>query len=242
MGVEDNGGWVGAGRAAGGVTSGRSQLGADIHEVDNAASRCGALLDQVAGDAEAALARKDELVAAMAPTAKPYFGDVAEMTYEQLLRRYLELSGPRVTAPGSGPPSFSDRFTALLDRALAGSTPRPPARSSASTSTWPTPRPAVDALVAAHPQAATVVLHPADVHHFLETCRTPGKPVDFVPSSTPTCAAGGARTRCGRPTTPPTAPSRSSSSPARSPSAASPRSTSRSRTCSTASRPPSSPT
>ncbi len=49
-----NGGWVGAGRSGGGVTSGRSQLGADIHESDNAASRCGALLDQVAGDAEAA--------------------------------------------------------------------------------------------------------------------------------------------------------------------------------------------
>ena len=51
-----NGGWVGAGRSGGGVTSGRSQLGADIHEIDNVASRCGALLDQVAGDAEAALA------------------------------------------------------------------------------------------------------------------------------------------------------------------------------------------
>ena len=36
-----NGGWVGAGRSDGNVTSGRSQLGADIHEIDNAASRCG---------------------------------------------------------------------------------------------------------------------------------------------------------------------------------------------------------
>ena len=92
---DENGGWVGAGRSAGDVTSGRSQLGADIHEIDNAASRCGALLDQVAGDAEAAAARKDELIAAMAPTSKLYFGDVAEMTYEQWLRRYLELAGPR---------------------------------------------------------------------------------------------------------------------------------------------------
>ena len=29
-------------------------------------------------------ARQDEIIAAMADTAKPYFGDVAEMTYEQL--------------------------------------------------------------------------------------------------------------------------------------------------------------
>lgn len=36
-----------------GMASGRSQLGADIHEIDNSASRCGRLLDEVAGDADA---------------------------------------------------------------------------------------------------------------------------------------------------------------------------------------------
>ncbi len=177
--LDANGGWVGAGRAAGGVTSGRSQLGADIHEVDNAASRCGALLDEVAGDAEAALARKDELVAAMAETAKPYFGDVAEMTYEQLLRRYLELSGPRDGVWLA--PTFSDRFTALLDRALARVHPATTGPIERLDVDLAHPEAAVDALVAAHPQAATLVLHPADVPHFLEVCRTPGKPVDFVP-------------------------------------------------------------
>ena len=105
--LDVNGGWVGAGRSGGGVTSGRSQLGADIHEADNLASQCGRVLDEVAGDAEAALARKDELVAAMAGTAKPYFGDVAEMTYEQLLRRYLELSGSRPASASSGSPTPS---------------------------------------------------------------------------------------------------------------------------------------
>src|SRR3954447_17049537 len=102
---DENGGWVGASRSAGDVTSGRSQLGADIHEIDNAASRCGALLDQVAGDAEAAAQRKDELIAAMAPTSKVYFGDVAEMTYEQWLRRYLDLAGPRAIDPDLVPTS-----------------------------------------------------------------------------------------------------------------------------------------
>ncbi len=182
-------GWVGAGTSAGGVTSGRSQLGADIHEVDNAASRCGRLLDEVAGDAEAALARKEELVAAMAGTCKPYFGDVAEMTYEQLLRRYLELAGPRpstspVTARGWLDVTFAERFQALLDRAVArlhpeasGRVPRieldlsDPAAAAA----------AVDTLVAQFPQAADCRLHPADVHHFLEVCRRLGKPVTFVP-------------------------------------------------------------
>ena len=114
-------GWVGSGRSDGNITSGRSQLGADIHEIDNTASRCGALLDQVAGDAEAALARQDELVAAMNQTSKPYFGDVAEMTYEQVLRRFLELSGPRVASATSGwiDVTFRTRFEELLDRSLA---------------------------------------------------------------------------------------------------------------------------
>jgi hypothetical protein len=44
--------WVGAGKARSGMASGRSQLGADIHEIDNSASRCGRLLDEVAGDAD----------------------------------------------------------------------------------------------------------------------------------------------------------------------------------------------
>ena len=43
--------WISAGKANGGMASSRSQLGADIHEIDNTASRCGRLLDEVAGDA-----------------------------------------------------------------------------------------------------------------------------------------------------------------------------------------------
>ena len=84
--------WISAGKAKGGMASSRSQLGADIHEIDNAASRCGRLLDEVAGDAEAVAARRDELIAAMADTAKPYFGDVGDMTYLQWLQRYVELA------------------------------------------------------------------------------------------------------------------------------------------------------
>ena len=175
-----NGGWVGAGRSDGSVTSGRSQLGADIHEIDNAASRCGALLDQVAGDAEAALARKDELVAAMDQTSKPYFGDVAEMTYEQLLRRYLELSGPR---DGSGwlDITFRSRFEDLLDRALARVHPQTSGQIERIDADLDAPSAAIDTLVAEYPEAGTCALHPADVHFFIEVCRRPGKPVNFVP-------------------------------------------------------------
>ena len=62
--------WISAGKAQGGMASSRSQLGADIHEIDNTASRCGRLLDEVAGDAEAVAARRDEIIAAMANTCQ----------------------------------------------------------------------------------------------------------------------------------------------------------------------------
>ena len=174
-----NGGWVGAGRSDGNVTSGRSQLGADIHEIDNTASRCGALLDQVAGDAEAALARKDELVAAMAGTSKPYFGDVAEMTYEQWLRRYVELSGTARPAGSTSPSSSASRE--MLDRALARVHPETSGAIERLSHGSDAPVAAIDELVATYPEAATCLLHPADVHFFTEVCRRPGKPVNFVP-------------------------------------------------------------
>ena len=80
--------WVARGACAGGVTSARSTLDADIHLLDNAAARAARLLEQVAGDAQAVAARRDEIVAALALTAKPYFGDVEAMTYGELLARY----------------------------------------------------------------------------------------------------------------------------------------------------------
>ena len=186
--------WVGAGQASNGMASGRSQLGADIHEIDNSASRCGRLLDEVAGDAEAVAARRDEIITAMAATAKPYFGDVAEMTYLQWLRRYVELTigADDSTADARTPDSpwldgsWRDRFAAMLQRAEA----RLDTRDTGAIETLfagdgeallDHPALALDALLERHPDAATVLLHPADVPFFVELCKTLGKPVNFVP-------------------------------------------------------------
>ncbi len=173
------GSWVGAGRSAGGMTSGRSQLGADLHEIDNTAARCGRLLDEVAGNADAVAARREELIAAMAATAKPYFGDVAAMTYAQWLARFVALT---TTDAGQWVDvSWRDRFAELLDRSVA--------RLHEATS-GVIERPAVDlehpaaalAIVGAeYPEADTCLLHPADVAFFVDVCRRPGKPVPFVP-------------------------------------------------------------
>ncbi|MGH3635029.1 MAG: fatty acid synthase subunit beta domain-containing protein, partial [Mycobacterium sp.] len=184
--------WISAGKAQGGMASSRSQLGADIHEIDNAASRCGRLLDEVAGDAEAAAARRDELIAAMANTAKPYFGDVGEMTYLRWLRRYIELtvgdgnSTADTASPGSQwlADTWRDRFAQMLQRAEARLHPKdfgPIETLFGDEPLLERPADAIAALLDRYPDAETVQLHPADVSFFVTLCKTLGKPVNFVP-------------------------------------------------------------
>nr|WP_235174758.1 type I polyketide synthase [Tomitella biformata] len=190
-------GWVGAGTAAGGMASGRSQLGADIHEIDNTASRCGRLLDEVAGDADAVAQRRDEIIAALDGTAKPYFGDVATMTYEQWLRRYVELAigsdadAAATVASNGGADNGSvwldstwrTRFAKMLERAEARLNPvdNGPIPTLFAGEGLEHPQAAIDALLAQYSQADRALLHPADVYYFVELCRLPGKPVNFVP-------------------------------------------------------------
>nr|WP_272939851.1 type I polyketide synthase [Mycolicibacterium neoaurum] len=188
--------WVGAGKAQGGMASGRSQLGADIHEIDNTASRCGRLLDEVAGDADAVAERRDEIIAAMADTAKPYFGDLADMTYLQWLDRYVELAigDGDSTADTKSEDSpwlditWRDRFEEMLKRAEARLHPKDSgpidtlfAKSPEGVALLEHPAAAVDTLLNRYPDAETLKLHPADVPFFVTLCKTPGKPVNFVP-------------------------------------------------------------
>ncbi|MCW2556572.1 MAG: Phenolphthiocerol synthesis polyketide synthase type Pks15/1, partial [Mycobacterium sp.] len=196
--VETNGTdqWIGAGKAQGGMASSRSQLGADIHEIDNSASRCGRLLDEVAGDADAVAERRDEIIAAMAGTAKPYFGDVADMTYLEWLQRYVELaigdgdSTADTAAPGSPwlADTWRDRFEEMLKRAEARLHPADSGPietlygvDAEGEALLEDPQRAITELLASYPDAETVKLHPADVPFFVTLCKTLGKPVNFVP-------------------------------------------------------------
>ncbi len=192
--------WISAGKAQGGMASSRSQLGADIHEIDNAASRCGRLLDEVAGDAEAVTKRRDELIEAMARTAKPYFGDVGDMTYQQWLHRYVELaigdgdSTADTATPGSPwlADTWRDRFEKMLQRAESRLHPQEfgPIETlfaglngevDNGAQLLENPHEAIAALARRYPDAATVQLHPADVSFFVTLCKLAGKPVNFVP-------------------------------------------------------------
>ncbi len=184
--------WISAGKAQGGMASSRSQLGADIHEIDNTASRCGRLLDEVAGDAEAVADRRDEIIGAMANTCKPYFGDVAEMTYLEWLQRYVELaigdgtSTADTAAPGSPwlADTWRDRFAEMLKRAEARLHPKdfgPIETLFNDEALLENPEQAITALRGRYPAAGTIKLHPADVPFFFQLCKTLGKPVNFVP-------------------------------------------------------------
>ncbi|CAM3168173.1 type I polyketide synthase [Mycobacterium colombiense] len=189
--------WIGAGKASGGMASSRSQLGADIHEIDNSASRCGRLLDEVAGDADAVAERRDEIIAAMANTAKPYFGDVGEMTYLQWLQRYVELSigdgdsTADTASPGSPwlADTWRDRFEQMLQRAEARLHAQDfgPIETLFDGSTadgarlLENPAEAIAILLSHYPEAERVQLHPADVPFFVTLCKLLGKPVNFVP-------------------------------------------------------------
>ncbi len=165
----------------GGVTSARSNLNADIHLLDNSASRAGHLLESVAGDADAVAARRDEIIAALALTAKPYFGDLSGMTYLAVLERFTEHCatgrGGRYDDGAWGHPSWRERAAALYRRwtaRLADAEAGPVALELDLDD----PAAALAGLPAA---AATTLLHPADEQFFLEVCDRPGKPVPFVP-------------------------------------------------------------
>lgn len=194
--------WVGAGTASGGMASGRSQLGADIHEIDNAASRTGRLLDEVAGDADAVAARRDEIIAALNATAKPYFGDLGTMTYQEWLERYVELAvgldrrkdfdcgsdlGDAIAEATRSvwlDITWRDRFAEMVRRTESRLHPADRGEIPtlfASDDDFEDPVAALCALKDAYPATTQTLLHPADVPFFIALCKTPGKPVNFVP-------------------------------------------------------------
>ena len=179
--------WVYAGQADGGVTSGKSQLNADIHYIDNAAARCGRLLDAVAGSADKVAAQRDAIIEALNATAKPYFGDFEAMSWREVLVRMAEL-----TAVGRGgryedgvwpDVSYRKRFAVLVQRAEArlhdgaGSL-----RSLVTDAALADPGALIEAVAARFENAATMRPTPVDADFFTASiCRMPGKPVNFVP-------------------------------------------------------------
>ena len=171
--------WVPSGKVVGGVTSGLSHLHADIYELENASARCGRLLVHMMKHPEELETRRDEVIAALNATAKPYFGDLESMTYAQFAQRFLDLAYPWVD------PTYADRYMHLLQRIEARLVSQD---SGEFTSILPTraqvgehPQAALDALLEALPQARELNVVPMDAAWFPTLVREYPKPMPFVP-------------------------------------------------------------
>lgn len=171
--------WVPSGKVVGGVTSGLSHLHADIYEIENASARCGRLLVHMMKHPEELELRKDEVIAALNTTAKPYFGDVENMTYTQFAQRFLDLSYPWAD------PTYADRYLHLLQRIEARLISQD---SGEFTSILPdikqvaeNPQSALDSLVQVFPNASTMNVVPMDAAWFPTLVREYPKPMPFVP-------------------------------------------------------------
>ncbi len=171
-------GWVGREESSGGVTSGLSHLDADMYEVDNSSAAASRLIHEIGPDTEAIARRRDEIIAALDKTAKPYFGDVETMTYAQWARRAVALAYPYADW------TWADRILDLLRRIEArlneadhGEIPTLFADLGAVAD----PEDAVARLLAAYPQAESTRVSPQDAAWFITLCRKHHKPLPFVP-------------------------------------------------------------
>lgn len=181
--------WVFAGEAKGNITSGKSALNADIHYIDNTAARCGRLLDQVAGDAEAVAEQREAIIELLNQTAKPYFGDLESMTYADVLERMVDLMAiGRSTRYEDGvwpDVTYRQRFADFIWRTEERIHPKDEGSFESvlrSQKELDTPREWLSTFLDMYPTTRSIQLHPADRLFFIhEVCARPGKPVNFVP-------------------------------------------------------------
>lgn len=188
-GTASDGGWVASDASAGGMTSGLSHLRADLYEIDNSSARASRLIQELAGDDAAMAERRDEMVDALSRTAKPYFGDVDEMTYLQWATRFAELcvaphEGRAATEADWNDEGWYDRFLDLLHRVEARLSQTDHGEIETLFADYDDvidPDAALAALAERYPAAATTRVEPVDAAWFPELCRKHPKPVPFVP-------------------------------------------------------------
>lgn len=176
--MTENDGWVPAGEARGGVTSGLSHLRADMYEIENAVARCSRIVVEVSSHPEQIPARRAEIIEALDATSKPYFGDVEQMTYAGLVQRYVDLCVPWIDD------DWIKRFWSILQRVEARLNPAQTGEIATRFAHWDSVRDASTAsaeLLAQYPAARTTTVVPSDAAWFVDVCREHAKPVPFVP-------------------------------------------------------------
>ena len=169
-------GWVGRLKTDGGMTSGQSHLLADLYEVENDFAAASRLITSL--DPDTYVEHSAEIIAAINKTAKPYFGEVEDMTYAEWIERFVELAYPFTD------PTWDDRFFDLLHRIEARLNP---ADHGEIETLFPTieeledaPK-AVEKLLAAYPEAREVTVAPSDAAWWITLNRKHHKPMPWVP-------------------------------------------------------------
>ncbi len=169
-------GWVGRLKTDGGMTSGQSHLLADLYEVENDFAAASRLITSLDPDTYAEHA--PEIIEAINKTAKPYFGEVEQMTYAQWVERFVELAYPFTD------PTWDDRFFDLLHRIEARLNPADHGEietlfpSLAELEEAPA---AVEKLLAAYPEAREITVRPVDAAWWITLNRKHHKPMPWVP-------------------------------------------------------------
>ncbi|KFF31185.1 type I polyketide synthase [Bifidobacterium bombi] len=170
--------WVPSGQAVGGMSSGLSHLHADIYEIENSSAECGRLLVRVMKHPDELESRRKDIITALDKTAKPYFGDVEEMTYQQWAQRFAQLACPWVDD------TYVDRFLHLLRRIEARVCDLESGEFKSIFLDREDVRDADRALGRLHeayPQADEMKVVPTDVAWFPTLVREYPKPMPFVP-------------------------------------------------------------
>ncbi|MBU1511918.1 DUF1729 domain-containing protein, partial [Myxococcota bacterium] len=166
------------------VVSGRSGLGAPIWYMQNTASRVARIADEISANPARLPGLREELVRLLDRTAKPYFGDLEEMTYAAFLQRFVDL-----TAIGTGGPydhgawlavDHEERFDQLVRRVLQRLDINNGVLAGDGVDTA-RPLETVASLVERFALLSERMLLPQDRAYFLQLCDLPGKPLPFVP-------------------------------------------------------------
>ena len=170
--------WVPSGGQVGGMSSGLSHLHADIYEIENSSAKAGRLMVYLEKHPDELPRRRQEVIDSLALTAKPYFGDLASMTYAQWAQRFVELTYPWADY------TFGLRFLHLLHRIEARLNPADKGEFTSvfsDSAVQEDPQAALDLLISAYPQAETTAVSATDAAWFPQLSREYPKPLPFVP-------------------------------------------------------------
>ncbi|EQA43810.1 beta-ketoacyl synthase [Leptospira broomii serovar Hurstbridge str. 5399] len=186
------------GKDVGGVVSGKSGLGADIYYASNTWTKLSELAEKITKGKEPKEARRNvldhkaELIELINRTAKPYFGDIDAMSYNDVLERFVELTcpGERLrSSEGDWPDhpfidfSFRTRLQELFLR-FEGRLLFPVKEVESllqRIEDLDDPNAFLIRWRKTYPIGNDLFILPEDREFFLEVCKRPGKPVNFIP-------------------------------------------------------------